>query len=74
VRGSVVWFDAAKRYGFVAPADGAGDIVVRLNPAEAAALGPLERGDPVNFAVVETERGPEARQLGRGHDGPHADD
>lgn len=74
MRGSVVWFNPDKRYGFVAPADGAGDIVVRLSEAEAAALGPLERGDPVNFAVIDTERGPEARALGRGHDGAHADD
>jgi len=74
MRGSVVWFSPDKNYGFVAPADGAGDIVVRLTAAEAAALGRLVPGEPVSFAVIETERGPEARSLARGHDGPHADD
>ena len=74
MRGSVVWFSPGKNYGFLAPADGAGDIFVRLGPAEAAELGPLAPGDPVSFTVIETDRGPEARALSRGHDGPHADD
>ena len=67
MNGEIAWYNPAKRYGFVAPAEGGADIVFRLDGGEATALGPLSRGLAVHFLVGETDAGPVARDLAPGH-------
>ena len=66
MNGEIVWYSPAKRYGFVAPAEGGGDIVFHLTPEQARALECLESGTPVHFLLDQTERGPIATHLGHG--------
>ena len=70
MNGEIVWYSSEKRYGFVAPSDGGGDIVFRLAEDEAAALGVPVPGQAVHFLVAETPDGPVARRLAAGHAPP----
>ena len=62
MNGSIRWLKRAGTYGFVAPEDGGDDVFVRLDGTL-----PLAPGDPVNFAVIDGPRGPEAIDLQPGH-------
>ncbi len=64
--GTIKWFNASRRYGFIEPADGGGDIVFddrALAPELRDA--PLKPGDAVAFEVVDGPRGPEASSVSR---------
>ena len=65
MEGKVVWYDAARGYGFIEPVDGGGDIVFSraalTAPFEAAGPRP---GDAVRYVVVDREAGPEATDVG----------
>lgn len=54
--GTVLWFDEAKGYGLIAPADGSRDVFVTLRSVERSGLDPLVAGQVVGFAVA-TENG-----------------
>lgn len=66
MNGEIVWYSSAKRYGFVRPADGGGDVVFHLSADQAVALGSLEAGAEVHFLLAETDKGPVASHLERG--------
>jgi cold shock CspA family protein len=66
MNGEIVWYSNARRYGFVRPADGGGDVVFRLTESQARALGALEPGTEVHFLLAETQGGPVASHLERG--------
>lgn len=56
--GTVIWYDPAKGYGFIAPEDGCGDVFVHFSAVAAAQLETLLSGQKVGFDV-------EIRQGGR---------
>ncbi len=67
-RGLVRWFNARRRYGFITRGDGE-EIFVHGSQVQRAEAGPaagrrrLLEGDLVEFAVVESERGPQAEAV-----------
>lgn len=67
MNGEIVWYNASKRYGFVCPSEGGAEIVFRLDEAEEALLGPISRGQAVNYTVRQDPSGPIARRLAPGH-------
>ncbi len=58
--GTVKWFDERRRFGFIGR-DGAVDVFVHADAVTAPR--PLRPGDRVVFAVVEGERGLQARDV-----------
>lgn len=66
MNGVIVWYNPSKRYGFVAPEDGGGDIFFRLDEAGVRDLGPVETGMNVHFLLAEGPDGPVAMRLAPG--------
>ncbi len=56
--GTVKWFDAAKRYGFIQPDDGTKDVFGHISAVERAGMASLREGRRVGY---ELERGPQGR-------------
>lgn len=57
--GTVKWFNTAKGYGFIQPADGSKDVFVHISAVERAGLRALTEGQKVSYDIV-TERGKSA--------------
>lgn len=62
-RGKCKWFQATKGFGFIARADGKGDVFVHHSAIEAEGYRSLNEGDNVEFEVVESDRGPKAEKV-----------
>jgi CspA family cold shock protein len=61
ISGTVKWFNGAKGYGFIAPDGSEQDVFVHFSAIENVdGYRTLEEGDRVEFAVEETEKGPQA--------------
>jgi CspA family cold shock protein len=58
--GTVKWFNDAKGYGFVAPADGSKDVFVHHSNIAGDGFKSLREGATVEFEVREGAKGPEA--------------
>lgn len=56
--GTVKWFNAVKRFGFIQPDDGQKDVFVHVSAVERSEIDALREGQPVSF---ELERDPEGR-------------
>ena len=56
--GTVKFFNSAKAFGFIAPADGSKDIFVHQNGLEAGV--DIKEGDSVSYEKKEGQKGPEA--------------
>lgn len=54
--GTVKFFDVARRFGFIAPEDGAKDVFVHKTAVESAGMPTLREGQRVSYELV-TERG-----------------
>lgn len=63
MQGTVKFFDAKKRFGFITPSDGGKDIFVHQSDVQTADT--LGEGDRVEFEVVEEARGPKASRVRR---------
>ncbi len=55
--GTVKWFNPAKRFGFIEPDDGDGEIFVHLSAVEEAGLSILREGQKVEYKVVSKPDG-----------------
>ncbi len=55
--GTVKWFNPAKRFGFIEPDDGGGEIFVHLSALEEAGLSILTQGQKVEYEVVSRPNG-----------------
>ncbi len=60
--GTVSWYDGDKGFGFIAPDSGGADVFVHVREL-ADGLAELGEGDRVTYAVVVSEKGPQARDV-----------
>lgn len=67
VQGVVRWFNDAKGFGFVSPdgTDGQRDCFVHYSAIQGKGFKTLTEGEPVEFDVVDTGKGPAAQQVTR---------
>ncbi|MBM3503901.1 MAG: cold-shock protein [Alphaproteobacteria bacterium] len=61
--GTVKWFNPAKGYGFIQPADGGKDVFVHISAVERAGLGRLTEGQKVSFDITNERGKPSAANL-----------
>jgi CspA family cold shock protein len=62
VKGTVKWFDASKGFGFLSTEEGE-DVFVHFSAIEGEGFKTLEEGAPVEFEIVEAEKGPQATNV-----------
>lgn len=55
--GTVIWFDAARGFGFIARDDGGRDVFVHISTVESSGLADLDKGDRVEFELEVDRRG-----------------
>ena len=61
--GTVKWFNDAKGYGFIAPADGGKDLFVHHSNIAGDGYKSLAEGAKVEYEVEEGPKGPQARSV-----------
>jgi len=57
ITGTVKFFNGAKGFGFIAPADGSKDVFVHATALEAAGIHSLNEGDKVTFVLEDDPKG-----------------
>ena len=62
--GTVKWFNNAKGYGFLGRDEGA-DVFCHFSSIESEGYKSLKEGDPVDFDIVQGEKGPQADKVKR---------
>lgn len=62
MKGKVKWFNDQKGFGFIS-AEGGGDIFVHFSAISMAGHKTLAEGDPVEFDVEKSEKGPKASNV-----------
>lgn len=63
--GTVKWFDVKKGFGFIAgPPDGK-DVFVHYSSIEGDGFKSLKDGELVEYELVDSEKGPQARHVRR---------
>ena len=60
--GTVKWFNAEKGYGFIKDEEGK-DIFVHFSSINSDGYKTLEEGQKVTYDLVETDRGPQAKNV-----------
>jgi CspA family cold shock protein len=60
VTGKVKWFDATKGFGFITPDDGSAEAFVHHTAIEMSGYRVLETGQPVEFKIKTSDKGPKA--------------
>ncbi|WP_326716838.1 cold-shock protein [Vagococcus jeotgali] len=61
-QGKVKWFNAEKGFGFIEQEDG-NDVFVHFSAIDGDGFKTLEEGQPVEFEIEETDRGPQAANV-----------
>lgn len=62
MQGKVKWFNANKGYGFIEGESGK-DVFVHYSAINSTGYRTLEEGEPVQFDIVEGNRGPQASNV-----------
>ena len=60
MKGRCKWFNDAKGFGFITPEDGTSDIFVHFTGSKMPGRKTLVEGDPVEFDVIKSDKGPKA--------------
>jgi cold shock protein len=63
--GTVKWFNDAKGFGFVTPADGQKDCFVHHSAIQGTGFKSLQEGDLVEFDIVQGPKGPAAQNVAK---------
>ena len=61
--GTVKWFNEAKGFGFITPADGGKDVFVHFSEIQAEGFKVLTEGQSVTFNVENGPKGPQATRV-----------
>ena len=64
-KGTVKWFNDAKGFGFVTPADGQKDCFVHHSAIQGSGFKSLQEGDLVEFDMVQGPKGPAAQNVAK---------
>ncbi len=63
--GTVKWFNDAKGFGFITPANGERDCFVHYSAIQGQGFKTLTEGENVEFDLVQGEKGPAAENVAR---------
>ncbi|HEY3241888.1 MAG TPA: cold shock domain-containing protein [Phycisphaerae bacterium] len=63
--GVVKWFDSKKGFGFIDGGKDGKDVFVHYTSIEGEGFRSLKDGDVVEYDIVDSERGPQARNVRR---------
>lgn len=61
--GTVKWFNEAKGFGFISPADGGKDVFVHFSAIKGDGFKTLAEGQAVDFEVEDGPKGPQATNV-----------
>ena len=61
--GTVKWFNEAKGFGFISPANGGKDVFVHFSAIANSGFRTLNEGQEVTFDVVDGPKGPQAANV-----------
>jgi len=61
--GKVKWFNESKGYGFIEPEGGGRDVFVHYSAIQGEGYKTLSEGQPVDFEIVQGEKGPQASNV-----------
>lgn len=61
--GTVKWFNDAKGFGFITPADGGKDLFAHFSEIQAGGFKSLQEGQKVEFEVKQGAKGPQATSI-----------
>ncbi len=62
-RGTVKWFNSAKGYGFIQWPEGPKDVFVHYSAVQMNGYKVLDEGQPVEFSVEDSTKGPQAIEV-----------
>ncbi len=65
ISGTVKWFNDAKGFGFITPANGEKDCFVHYSAILGSGFKSLAEGEAVEFDLVQGEKGPAAENVAR---------
>jgi CspA family cold shock protein len=63
ISGTVKWFNDAKGFGFITPADGGKDVFVHFSAIEGSGRRTLMEGQQVELEVEMSPKGPQASKV-----------
>lgn len=61
--GTVKWFNDAKGFGFIAPADGSPDVFVHFSAINSKGFRSLQEGQQVSYEVTNGPKGAQASNV-----------